>query len=130
MVHRFLFAAASLALASVAQAQLVPLARCNGAIPCNIPFGLRPADAAAWSPYAKPGQSGVAISVSAGVEEGLKPKIDTRAASDDPSERAARIFVKHYPPPTTPAATSVSTAAPTPSPTPRASRPPEADPRQ
>jgi len=59
------------------------------------------------------------MSVSAGFEDGLKPKIDTRPVSEDPSERAARIFLRHNPPP---AATPLPKAVgkvPTPQPTPR-----------
>ncbi|MEX1243660.1 MAG: hypothetical protein WEB59_00730 [Thermoanaerobaculia bacterium] len=92
-----LAAVAFLAAAPGVFAQIVPLARCNAALPCSIPFGLRPADATAFSPYAKTGQGNAAISVSAGVEEGLKPRIDQPAISEDPSERAARIFVKRNP---------------------------------
>lgn len=86
-----------LALPAGAAAQIVPLARCHAAIPCSIPFGLRPADAAAWSPYAATGQGNTLVSVSAGVEEGLKPKINKPPVSEDPSERAARLYVKRNP---------------------------------
>lgn len=88
---------AALLLASAAPvfAQIVPLSRCQAAIPCSIPFGLRPADATTFSPYARTGNAGV--SVSAGVEEGLKPKLDRAPISEDPSERAARIFVMRNP---------------------------------
>ncbi len=119
MAGRVLLAALTLLFAAAAHAQLVPIARCNGAIPCNIPIGLRPADAAAWTPDSKQGQSGVPISVSAGIENGLKPKVDTRAVSEDPSERAARIFLRRNPVPGTPAPTAASTPGPTPVPTPR-----------
>ena len=47
-MRRIGFAAAALGLlfaAVPARAQLVPITRCNSAIPCNIPYGLRPADA-------------------------------------------------------------------------------------
>jgi hypothetical protein len=77
----------------------VPLTRCNAAIPCSIPFGLRPADAVTLSPYARTGAGNAAFSVSAGVEEGLKPRVDTPPVSEDPSDRAARLFVKRNPPP-------------------------------
>ncbi len=118
MGRRVLLAAAALLIAAGVRAQLVPIARCNGAIPCNLPIGLRPADAAAWSPYAKQGQGSVPISVSAGVEEGLKPKVDTRAVSEDPSDRAARIFLRRNPVPTTPSPKAATTPVPTPRPTP------------
>ncbi len=108
MSRRALLAASLLlGAASGSRAQIVPLSRCNAAIPCSIPFGLRPADSVGFSPYAKTGQGNTAISVSAGIEEGLKPKIDKVPVSEDPSERAARIFVKRNP----------LSARPTPSPT-------------
>ncbi len=92
-----LVALVGIALASAAGAQVVPLARCAAAIPCSIPFGLRPASSVELSPYARPEQSNVALSVSAGVEEGLKPRLVTRAIAEDPTERAARIFVRRNP---------------------------------
>ena len=101
----------SLAFASGARAQLVPLSQCGAAIPCSIPSGLRPADAAALSPYGRVGPGNSAISVSAGIEEGLKPRVVTRAIAEDPSERAARLFVKHNP--------SLAARTPTPTPAPR-----------
>ena len=100
----------SLAFASGARGQLVPLSQCGAAIPCSIPSGLRPADAAALSPYGRVGPGNAAISVSAGIEEGLKPKVVTRAIAEDSSERAARLFVKRNP--------SLSTRTPTARPTP------------
>jgi len=98
-MNRRTFAAAFLlsALASAASAQLVPVTQCNAAIPCSIPMGLRPADAAAWTPGAKVGQGNAVMSMSAGIEEGLKPKIDVPHVSEDPSDRAARIFLKRNP---------------------------------
>ena len=119
MVRRFLLAAVSFALAAAVRAQLVPITRCNAAIPCNIPFGLRPADAAAWTPGAQQGQ-GAGISVSAGIEEGLKPRVDMRPVPEDASERAARIFLRKNPPPTTHTQTPTSAPVPTPTPAPRA----------
>lgn len=119
MARRALLAALTFLVAAGARAQLVPIARCNAAIPCNIPIGLRPADAAAWTPDSKQGQGGVPISVSAGIEEGLKPKVDTRAVSEDPSERAARIFLRRNPAPATTPAAKGPAKEPTPAPTPR-----------
>lgn len=102
-----IFAAILLASSPGAFAQIVPLSRCNAALPCSIPFGLRPANATTFSPYTRAGNA--AVSVSAGVEEGLKPKIDQRPPiSEDPAERAARIFVKRNP--------MVPTVTPTPPP--------------
>jgi hypothetical protein len=86
---------AALAVGSPAAAQLVPVSRCQAAIPCSIPFGLRPVDSVAGSPYAHAGNA--AISVSAGVEEGLRPKIDRPRVSEDPVEFAARVFVRRNP---------------------------------
>jgi hypothetical protein len=57
------------------------------------------------------GPSNSAIAVSAGIEEGLRPKLVTRAVAEDPSERAARLFVKHNP------ALAARTPTPTPLPT-------------
>ena len=93
------FAVAFLAciLAGAASAQLVPVTRCNAAIPCSIPMGLRPADAAAWTPGANVGHGNTGMSVSAGIEDGLKPKIDVPHVSEDPTDRAARLFVKRNP---------------------------------
>jgi hypothetical protein len=64
----------------------------------------------AGSPYARTGQGNAVISVSAGIEEGLKPRIDRHPVPEDPSEFAARIFVRKNPPPV---------AAPTPFPAPK-----------
>jgi hypothetical protein len=119
VARRLLLATVSFALAAAALAQLVPITRCNAAIPCNIPFGLRPADAATWTPDARQGQ-GAGISVSAGIEEGLKPRVDTRPVPEDASERAARIFLRKNPPPTTPTRTGTPAPAPTATPAPKA----------
>jgi hypothetical protein len=118
-VTRRSLAAALVLLAAVtatAGAQLVPVTRCNAALPCSIPFGLRPADAAAWTPGAKVGQGNTAVSASSGVDQGLKPKLDMRPVPQDPSEFAARIYVKNNPLPKTPGPTPPPTPAPTPTP--------------
>lgn len=78
-------------------AQLVPITRCNSAIPCNIPYGLRPADAAAWTPGNNLGQGNTGISVSSDFSNGIMPKIDRPPVSEDPVEAAARMFVRKYP---------------------------------
>ncbi len=119
MARRALLAALTFLIAAGARAQLVPITRCNGAMPCNIPIGLRPADAAAWTPGGNQGQRGALMSVSTGVDEGLKPKIDTRAVSEDPSERAARIFLRRNPAPAPTPAAKGPAKEPTPAPTPR-----------
>lgn len=116
MIRPALAAAIVLAsCAAAASAQLVPITRCNAAIPCSIPTGLRPADAAAWTPGAKLGQGNTAISVH--VDERLKPEIDTPHVSEDPSDRAARIFMRRNP---------LATPKPTPKPTPAAPAAPAA----
>jgi len=113
--RRAVAAAMLLAASAAARAQLVPITRCNSAIPCNIPMGLRPADAAAWTPGNKLGQGNTGVSVSAGVEEGLKPKIDRPPVSEDPVEAAARMYVRRNPAPPAPARpTAVPAARPTP----------------
>jgi hypothetical protein len=99
VTRRLLLAAVGLSMAGILAAQLVPLSRCQAALPCSIPFGLRPADTVAFSPYARTGSGNTAISVSAGVEEGLKPRIDAPPLSDDQAARAARLFLKRNPPP-------------------------------
>jgi hypothetical protein len=116
MTRRRAGAAVVLLAASVtAHAQLVPITRCNSAIPCNIPMGLRPADAAAWTPGNKLGQGNTGVSVSSGLEEGLKPKVDRPPVSDDPVEAAARMYVRKNPAPPPVKATP---AAPKPTPRP------------
>lgn len=131
MIIRRAVAAASLLLAAaVARAQLVPITRCNAAIPCNIPMGLRPADAAAWTPGNNIGRGNTGISVSSGIDNGFKPEIDRPPVSEDPVEAAARMYVRKNPAPgaaastprTTPgaAAKAAPAPAPTPAPTPRA----------
>jgi hypothetical protein len=114
-------AAATLLLGAVwaapMSAQLVPVTRCNAAIPCNIPYGLRPADAAAWTPGANVGQGNTAVSVSTDFTNGLAPKIDRPPVSEDPVEAAARMYVRKYPSPgATPPAKPAAKAVPTPTP--------------
>jgi len=87
-----------ISIAAAARAQLVPITRCQAAIPCSIPYGLRPADAAAWTPGARVGQGNTAISI--GVDDRLKPEVQTPHVSEDPTERAARIFMRRNPLPT------------------------------
>ena len=115
-------AAILLAGSAAAPAQLVPITRCNSAIPCNIPMGLRPADAAAWTPGNKLGQGNTGISVSSGIEDGLKPKIDRPPVSEDPVEAAARMYVRRNPgpAPVKPAAPPAPKSTPKPTATPGA----------
>ena len=90
-------AAGLLLLAAGAAGQLVPLSQCGSAIPCSIPTGLRPADAAALAPNGRAAGGNTLVSVSAQIDEGLKPRVVTRGVADDASELAARIFVKRNP---------------------------------
>jgi hypothetical protein len=105
-------------------AQIVPITRCNAAIPCNIPYGLRPADAAGWTPGSNVGQGNTGISLSTNFADGLMPKIDRPPTSEDPVEAAARMYVRKYPAPATnakksPESKAASPAAkPAPAPTP------------
>src|SRR5262245_37139782 len=86
-----------LAAAAPVYAQLVPITRCNAAIPCNIPCGLRPADAAGWTPGNNLGQGNTAMSLSTDFTNGITPKIDKPPISEDPVEAAARMYVRKYP---------------------------------
>ena len=86
-----------LVLAASAAPQIVPLQRCHAAMPCSIPFGLRPADSVAHSPYTNSGTGGAAFTFSAGVEEGLKLRLVQPPVSEDPAESAARLYVKKNP---------------------------------
>jgi hypothetical protein len=91
------FVGALMLAAAEAHAQLVPLSDCGSAIPCNIPKGLRPADAAALSPYSRVGNGNALVGVQLVPAEGFKPEVVTRSIAEDPSERAARIFFKRNP---------------------------------
>jgi hypothetical protein len=99
-------------LAAPAGAQLVPLARCQAAFPCSVPYGLRPADAVANLPDARLGNSLVGV----GVDSALKPRVLSWPISSDPVEDAARIYVKKNP-------LKAPRATPSPAPTPKASAP-------
>jgi hypothetical protein len=112
------------AIPSLMQAQLVPITRCNSAIPCNIPYGLRPADAAGWTPGNNVGQGNTGISMSTNFSDGLLPKIDKHPVSEDPVEAAARMYLRKYPAPATATKSQGSSVEgrelkPTPVPTPR-----------
>jgi len=111
-----LLAAAGLAaLAASASAQLVPLTQCKAAFPCNLPYGLRPADAVANLPDARLGNA----LIGAGVDANLKPRLVAPPhASSDPAEDAARLYVLKNPLKPTPSPTRPApTAAPAPKPT-------------
>ena len=109
-----LLAAAGLtAFTAAAFAQLVPLARCHAAIPCSIPYGLRPPAAVANLPEAGFGNS--LIGVGLRVDNGLKPRLAVSPVSEDPAESAARMFVHRNP-----LKAKTPAAASTPAPTPKA----------
>jgi hypothetical protein len=118
MRRRALFAVlAWVGLTSAAAAQLVPLSQCGSALPCSIPVGLRPADAAAVSPYGRIGNSNTLVGIEVLGGEGLKPELVTRSIASDPSDLAARIFVKNNPSfamKPTPKPAGPQTAAPSP----------------
>jgi len=94
------------------RAQLVPISECNAAIPCSIPKGLRPADAAALAPNGRAAGPNTAVGARLNPAEGFKPEIITREIAEDPSDRAARIFIKRNP------GFAMPRTAPTPVPTP------------
>ena len=127
MNPRALAAAALLLIVAAAApaflfAQIVPITRCNAAIPCNIPYGLRPADAAGWTPGSNVGQGNTGISMSTNFADGLLPKIDKPPISEDPVEAAARMYVRKYPyqgAAPKPAVAPRPAAVPTPTPAPK-----------
>jgi hypothetical protein len=94
-----------LSLEAATAAQLVPVSTCHAALPCSIPYGLRPADAVQHLANANGGPGNTAMTV--GVNESLKVKL-VKPVSEDPVEYAARIFVRKNPQLARPA------AAPTP----------------
>jgi hypothetical protein len=91
------FVGALLMVVADARAQLVPLSECGSAIPCNIPKGLRPADAAALSPQGRVGNGNALVGAQFVPAEGFKPELVTRSVAEDASDRAARIFIKNNP---------------------------------
>ncbi len=100
-----------LASSGALRAQLVPLSRCHAAFPCSVPYGLRPADAAANLPDAGYGNTLVGI----GVDGALKPRMITWPISGDPVDDAARLYVKKNPlKPRTPTPGTAPAPAPTP----------------
>lgn len=96
------------ALAAGAAAQLVPVSTCHAALPCSIPYGLRPADSVQnLANNANGGPGNTAFSL--GLNSNMKVRLIT-PISEDPSEYAARIFVRKNPPLVKP--TPVQTPAP------------------
>ena len=104
-----LLGAAMCLAAAAADAQLVPLARCHAAYPCNLPYGLRPADAVTNLPDAQLGNTLIGV----GVDNAFKPRLISSPVSSDFAEDAARLYVLKHP------------LKPTAKPTPAAAAPPK-----
>ncbi len=117
-LRRAVLAGLLAAIPSLMRGQLVPITRCNSAIPCNIPYGLRPADAAGWTPGSNVGQGNTGISMSTNFSDGILPKIDKPPVSEDPVEAAARMYVRKYPAPSSAASAPKRAVSPTPTPRP------------
>ena len=118
---RVFFAAAALAAASQARAQFVQLTRCQAAMPCAIPFGIRykpdPLLAAAWG-----NMPHTVISMRADPARPFEtPAIDLSKALDrqDWAREAARIFVLRNPPKPQTAPPGEAAAEPEKSPSPK-----------
>lgn len=111
--------------AAAARAQLVPLARCHAAYPCNLPYGLRPADAVTNLPDAQLGNALIGV----GVDSALKPRLISSPVSADFAEDAARLYVLKHPLSAKPAPTPAAKKDGAPAPTPGAPKPtPDASP--
>jgi hypothetical protein len=104
-----LVAAGLAAFVATANAQLVPLTRCQAAFPCSVPYGLRPADAVVNLPDARLGNTLAGVAVNGA----FQLRLAAPHASSDPAEDAARLYVRKNPLPPT----STPTPAPTPAPT-------------
>jgi hypothetical protein len=101
----FIGLAASVCIAAEGFAQLVPVSTCHAALPCSIPYGLRPADAVRnLANNANSGPGNTAMTV--GINDRANAKL-VKPVSEDPTEYAARIFVRKNPRPvkSTPATT-------------------------
>jgi len=85
--------AVGLLVGGVASAQLVPLARCHAAYPCNVPYGLRPADAVMNLPDAQLGNTLIGVAV----DGAFKPRLAVSPVSNDFAEDAARLYVLRHP---------------------------------
>jgi len=84
-----------LALRAGAAGQLVPVSTCHAALPCSIPYGLRPADAVqnlANNANGGPGNTAMTVGINSSMQVRLVKPI-----SEDPTEFAARLFVKKNP---------------------------------
>jgi hypothetical protein len=112
-----LLAVAGVLIAGAASAQLVPLARCQAAYPCNLPYALLPADAVANLPDARSGSTLISV----GIDGALKPRVVAPPVSNDFADDAARLYVLKHPlpkPAATPASAAAAAPAPKPNPTP------------
>ena len=99
---------AFLAFSAGAAAQLVPISTCHAALPCSIPYGLRPADAVQnLANNANGGPGNTAMTV--GINDRLNVKL-VKPVSEDPVEYAVRAFVRKNPLLTKP--TPIPTPAP------------------
>lgn len=84
--------------ASAARAQWMRLQRCNGALPCAIPFAVRYApDPLIAAQYGR--GAGTAVSGRISLEKRPEVELDAPRLSRDPSEAAARRFLLAHPPP-------------------------------
>ena len=100
-----------LAFAARAAAQLVPVSTCHAALPCSIPYGLRPADSVqnlANNANGGPGNTALTL----GLHDNMKIQL-IKPISDDPSEYAARLFVRKNPQLVKPTPAPTPAAAPT-----------------
>ncbi len=105
-MRRAALVAAGLWLAAgAARAQLVPLARCRAAFPCNMPYALLPAEAAANLPDAQLGNTLIGV----GVDSQLKVRVVAPPVSTDFAADAARLYVLKHPLPAKPSPTPAPT---------------------
>ena len=116
LASRVLLGAALSGAAAVASAQFVELSRCQSAMPCAIPFGLRyNPDPLSVSGFAALPRT--AFSMRIDPTRPLAPKVDLSRELDkqDWAREAARIFVLKYPKPKpAPPPEAAQTAAPPP----------------
>ena len=116
LASRVLFGAALSGAAAAASAQFVELSRCQSAMPCAIPFGLRYNP----DPLSVSGFTAIphtAFSMRLDPTKPLAPKVDLSKELDkqDWAREAAKIFVLKYPLKPKPAAETVP-LTPTPAP--------------
>jgi hypothetical protein len=92
----------NLLVAASAAAQFVTLSRCQAALPCAVPFGLRyRPDPLIAGQYGRIGVT--AISAGVRLETPLKPELDKRTEVDlDAVDAAVRKSLQLHPPPAGP----------------------------